>query len=61
MEPLLTTQAAADFLTLTKRTLETWRCKGIGPPYRKLGGAVRYAMVDLENFVAGAKRFRTGS
>lgn len=46
------TEAAA-YLGLAKATLARWRWRGDrGPSYRKFGGAVRYAKVDLENYVA---------
>lgn len=46
----LTTQEAADWLSLSRRTLETWRITGNGPRYFKLGRAVRYALSELQAF-----------
>lgn len=50
---LLTTAEAATYLSMSPRTLETWRNKRIGPPYVKPegGNAVRYRPADLESWV----------
>lgn len=49
---LLTTAEAATYLSLSPRTLETWRSKLVGPPYVKPnGGKVRYRPEDLEQWV----------
>lgn len=60
-EKLLTTLEAAEALRLSPRTLERWRWEGVGPPYRKLGGAVRYSAADLEKFLSGAVRASTSN
>ena len=44
----LRTVDAADWLGLSPRTLEKYRSHGTGPTFRKLGGRVVYAVVDLE-------------
>jgi predicted DNA-binding transcriptional regulator AlpA len=44
----LDTAAAADFVGLSKSTLEKLRCFGTGPKYLKLNRAVRYRVPDLE-------------
>ena len=44
----LRTHDAAAFLGLSGRTLEKHRCYGTGPVYRKLGGRIVYALVDLD-------------
>jgi len=43
----LRTKEAAEFLSLSSRTLEKHRTYGTGPAYRKLGGRVVYAVEDL--------------
>ena len=43
----LRTKEAAQFLSLSARTLEKHRTYGTGPAYRKLGGRVVYAVDDL--------------
>jgi excisionase family DNA binding protein len=37
----------AELLRLTRNTLEKWRVRGEGPPFVKLGGAVRYRRSDV--------------
>jgi helix-turn-helix protein len=48
----LTTPAAAAFINVSKRTLESWRARGIGPRYIALSArAVRYRVDDLRAFL----------
>ena len=47
----LRTSEAAQFLSLSARTLEKHRTYGTGPTYRKLGGRVVYAVEDLQAWV----------
>jgi len=52
----LRTHEAAQFLSLSGRTLEKHRTYGTGPAYRKLGGRVVYAVEDLQAWAnRGAK------
>lgn len=44
----LRTKEAAEFLSLSARTLEKHRTYGTGPAYRKLGGRVVYSVDDLQ-------------
>mgnify|MGYP001149553327 CR=1 FL=1 len=44
----LRTKEAAEFLSLSSRTLEKHRTYGTGPTYRKLGGRVVYAIDELQ-------------
>jgi len=55
----LTTEQAAARLGLQPRTLERWRWAGLGPKFRKLGGAVRYAPQDLDAWADAATRSST--
>jgi predicted DNA-binding transcriptional regulator AlpA len=48
----LDTAAAADFVGLSKSTLEKLRCFGTGPKYLKLNRAVRYRVSDLEAWLS---------
>jgi excisionase family DNA binding protein len=43
----LTEKQAARLLSVSHRTLQTWRRKGAGPCFVKLGRAVRYRQHDL--------------
>ncbi len=44
----LRTKEAAEFLSLSARTLEKHRTYGTGPAYKKLGDRVVYAVDDLQ-------------
>ncbi len=46
--PFLSTDQAAHFIGLSRRTLEKMRVHGGGPDYRKHGRYVRYHIDDLE-------------
>lgn len=46
----LTTEQAAQFLGVARRTLEKRRVIGGGPRFRKFGRSVRYAIEDLREF-----------
>ena len=44
----LTSHEAAEYLSLSNRTLEKHRYLGGGPRFRKFGRRVRYTLADLE-------------
>ncbi len=48
---LLTTQDAANYLSIKVQTLSLWRSHGKGPSYIKLGGVVRYEMEVIRNYL----------
>ena len=49
MDELLISKQAAARLAVSKRTLEGWRRRGVGPPFLRLSmRAVRYRLSDLE-------------
>ena len=48
----LRTKEAAEFLSLSARTLEKHRTYGTGPAYRKLGGRVVYAVDALDTWAS---------
>ena len=56
---LLTESEAAGLLRLKPKTLARWRWAGTGPIYRKIGGAIRYAVTDLERYLEEATRQST--
>jgi hypothetical protein len=33
------------------RTLQSWRFRGIGPPWRRLGSAIRYSLSEFQHWV----------
>lgn len=50
---LLTCEGAAEYLTLSKSTLDVWRCKGRQDiPFVRLGRAIRYRKTDLDAYLA---------
>jgi len=48
---LMTEREAAQYLNVSHRTLQAYRNKLIGPPWKKLEGHVRYDQADLEQWV----------
>lgn len=50
--PFYSNDEAAAFLNLSPRTLEKMRVVGGGPPFRKFGRRVLYAVPDLEEWAA---------
>lgn len=55
----LRTQAAANYCSLSKSTLEKYRLTGNGPVYIALGRAVAYDTADLDEWMASHKRRST--
>jgi hypothetical protein len=57
---LLTDKQAAPLLGVEPATLRSWRCRGIGPAYVKLGlgskAACRYNPSDIEAFIAQCRQ-----
>ncbi|MCG7260676.1 helix-turn-helix domain-containing protein [Corynebacterium aurimucosum] len=49
--PVMRTPEAAEFLQISRRTLEGWRRRGEGPKYSRLGTVVVYTVDDLQAFV----------
>lgn len=51
----LTSEEAADYIRISRRTLEHWRVRGGGPKYYKLGSAKRsrvlYTREDMEDWL----------
>lgn len=48
---LLTEKQVAEKMELSQRTLQAWRRTGNGPPFVKLGNAVRYIDGDLDAWI----------
>ena len=46
----------AQILLVKEKTMETWRSRGGGPKYIKIGRLVRYRLSDVQAFIdAGAR------
>lgn len=57
--PFVTTETAARYLALSPHSLECYRAKGTGPAFYKFGKAVRYAVADLEAWIATCRHSQT--
>lgn len=55
----VTTEEAARFLALSPHSLECYRAKGMGPAFYKFGKAVRYAVAELNAWIAACRHDRT--
>jgi hypothetical protein len=53
---LLTTNSAALVLSIPEGTLRYWRKVGLGPPWVKLEGSIRYAEEDLLRYIERNRR-----
>ncbi len=50
-DSLIDTRSAAQLLAMSEDTLKAWRTRKVGPPYRKINGAVRYVRSELEAYL----------
>lgn len=50
-DALLTEAQAADFLSISMRTLQAWRVRGGGPAFIRAGRAIRYRRRDLLDWI----------
>jgi excisionase family DNA binding protein len=55
----LTVKEAAEYLRLSKATLDIWRTAGKGPRFIKAGKRVLYDSRDLDRWLDGNKRSST--
>lgn len=61
IQKLLTTEQAASLLSVKPSTLETWRSRGGGPAFVRIGKrATRYRMEDLHEYVEAGRATNTG-
>lgn len=56
---LITTGQTAALLGVRVTTLESWRLRGNGPCYRKIGRLVRYAEADVLAWIDAQTRTST--
>ncbi len=47
LDALMAEVQAADFLRVSIRTLQAWRCRGAGPAFVRVGRSIRYRRRDL--------------
>ncbi len=50
-EELLTTKELAKFLKVDDRTPESWRMRGVGPKFIRVGGLPRYRPSDVREYL----------
>lgn len=55
---LMGEEFAAPYLSVAVQTLRNWRWRRIGPPYVKMGRAIRYRVSDLDAYIE-ANRIET--
>ena len=53
--PTRTTEAAAEYLSISVAALKKWRWEGSGPPYVKFERVVRYQQSDLDCWLSQNK------
>ncbi len=56
---LLTEYQVAESLSVTASTLRRWRWEGRGPNFIKIGRAVRYDPIEIDNFIVKNRRTST--
>lgn len=52
----LTEPEAAEMLGIAVATLRRWRSKREGPPWYRMGHAVRYMKEDIDRFIEESRR-----
>lgn len=57
---LLRERDLADRWQTSQRTLQRWRAEGSGPPYIRIGGAIRYRLDDIEEYEDRMRRAEGG-
>lgn len=60
-EQYLRTPAAAEYLSISKSTLDKLRLTGGGPAYSSLGRVIVYRLGDLDDWVTSHKRLSTSN
>ncbi len=56
---LYSEREAAQYLSLSPRTLQQWRWTGDGPRFVKLGRRVAYSIYELDEFIGARVRRST--
>lgn len=61
LSPWMTTKQAADYLSISHKSLELWRASGNGPVFRRIGKRIiRYHVRDLDEFLKASERPSSG-
>ena len=53
---LLRERDLADRWQTSQRTLQRWRSERTGPPFMRIGGAIRYRLDDIESYEERMRR-----
>jgi DNA-binding transcriptional MerR regulator len=53
---LLTSMKVSEMLSIPEGTLRYWRKVGLGPPWIKLEGSIRYAEADVLRYIESNRR-----
>jgi DNA-binding transcriptional MerR regulator len=53
---LLTTKSVAEMISVPEGTVRYWRKAGIGPPWIKMEGSIRYAEEDVLEYIRRNRR-----
>jgi DNA-binding transcriptional MerR regulator len=53
---LLTTKSLAEMISVPEGTVRYWRIVGLGPPWIKLEGSIRYAEEDVLEYINRNRR-----
>lgn len=53
---LLTTKSLAEMIAVPEGTVRYWRKVGVGPPWIKLEGSIRYAEDDVLRYIERNRR-----
>jgi len=59
-QPLADTDQVAEFLGVSAVTLAQWRYRGCGPTFVHAGQFVRYRWADVDKWLEGSAKQRTG-
>ena len=51
----LDSEAASKYIGVSRRAVESWRQRGIGPPYHKVGRLVRYTASDIDAWLESVR------
>ncbi|MBX3026967.1 helix-turn-helix domain-containing protein [bacterium] len=58
-ERMMRESEVAALLGVSRRTLQGWRWRGGGPPYVRIGGAVRYEPAEVRAWLDAQRRTST--
>lgn len=57
----LTTKQVSELTGIERKTLDSWRARGIGPSWMKPVGVVLYPLAELRSWLAGVEKHEAAS